>query len=139
MLKGLEKPQPLPNKTFYLKEGGTNAMSQAAAGNFTSGQQGEFEVRAPPGTYCIIEAVKNGGFSADNYLEEKFGLDPSSSSYYTSKKCFNLDNSCLLQWWAGCDYVVTVGNQSITNVTINFNQPCPWNSPCVSWSCGLPE
>jgi hypothetical protein len=138
MLKELGTPHPLPNKTFYLKEGNASIPSKEIVGNFTSGQQGEFQFSVHSGTYCIIEKIKKDNFNNDKYLEEKFGLDPAGSAYGFSKNCFNLDNQCLEKWWQGCDYVIKVENQSIKNMAINFNLSCPWGSPCARWSCALP-
>ena len=116
-----KKPVPYPSKTIYVKESDKNSMRLNVIKEFTSDKDGNFEVDLPSGTYCLLEEYKS-----------KRASIPRNDKYTT------WDSACIINHWKTCDYVLTVWNENVKNLVINYHHDCSYSQPCQIYKGPLP-
>ena len=129
MLEYIYSERHFSNKKMYIREGINNELSKPIIKEFSSNEEGNFEIDLAQGKYCIISETK----------KERLNL-----SYFLIGPCLQVKSmGCLESWWHNCDKILEVGNEYIKNFTIKFEQICKMEEPCTDCSlvgtCFEPE
>lgn len=127
ILAELRKKRPLAGKKLFVRPGEQNSPSPGVLTEFTSGADGRFSLRLPPGAYCIIEERRKNDW-------KKF-LDAANKAAAADPSLPKPAESCLRDWWQQCDFVLRVGNQPLTGVEIISRTACA--PPCVFTNVAL--
>jgi len=123
LIDELQKEIAFPNKKLYIRESNINSFSKPIIQEFTSGENGTFNISLLSGQYCIIEDVKKDELKIPNFTEINKGLPNYSQYNIQSEQCFK-------DWWGTCDKILLVENQDITDFVIKYHHSC--EQPCVT-------
>lgn len=116
MMNEYTKEKPFPGKKLYVKRCKKNSLKYKIVKEITTDTAGNFEVRLPVGTYCIVE----------EYKTQKLKI-PAHDQYTT------YDAPCMKQNWAKCDYLIEVKDKDLNDVAIKYHNYCSFNQPCMHY------
>jgi hypothetical protein len=118
ILDNIAKPQPFPNKTFYVRKGKTNNINNKIIAKFTTDSNGNFSLNLPQGTYSIL-------------VEEQ--AKPIKAQDYTTK-FQTVDDKCLQTWWQKPYYLLIVKSKN-KPLNFTFKHRCYINNdiPCITY------
>lgn len=123
MEKEWRRPKPAIKKTYYIRRGSTNKYTRKMYRVFKTDSAGNFTVKLPPGSWCIVEKPKRDRLKKPDYTAQNKQLRSFEQYQVGDQKCFD-------EWYAQCDATVEIKDKDITG--FNFNIHYSWNPPCVS-------
>jgi hypothetical protein len=130
VLKQLNTPKPLADKTFIVRKGQENDLNEPIIAQFTTNELGVSSFRLPPGNYIItdIERADTKKFTQlmETYSEptENYG---------------KINVPCLSNWLKRPYIKFTVNEGEPLQLSFNIRQNCDWEAiPCVQFTGPLP-
>jgi hypothetical protein len=121
ILDSCNTPRAVPYAKLFVKLGKTNVGRAAVIETIKADAKGNFSVRLPPGSYCLVEEWKSKPFKL-----------PAISANKT------VDSACLRNLYNTCDYELKITKKNISHVEIIFHRTCSYNQPCISYRGPLP-
>ncbi len=111
LLKKLNTPKPLIEKTVYIKKGDNNTFDSEVYLKVSSDTSGKIRFQLPAGKYFIVDESKKD-----------------SSCYYTLLKEYGtatkntpaVDKKCLKNWYEQPNFVFEIKDSDVKDLIINF-------------------
>lgn len=130
LLQELQSPKGLSNKQVIIRRGNFNDPNAEIVFDGSSDQEGSLKLLLAPGDYCLVSAEKRDRQYFDTLLK-RFSAETESYSV--------IDKICLEKWLREPDLTFTVEPNQQKDYSVNFHQPCEWNSvPCVNYKGPYP-
>jgi hypothetical protein len=124
MLAQITAERPLPNVTYYIKEGILNDITKNVLMEIKTDNEGKLNFKLPPGDYVIIDAVRRDSVYYHSILKT---YSKETESYSAA------DTACMNQWLNGFLFQFTVKDSDLSNVSWNIHRSCWVDAPCVHY------
>ncbi len=116
----------MPAAEFFIQKGEANAPGQPTVGQFTTDEEGHFEVQLAPGTYSVLQADK--ALSLEKFKAKK----AAQGANYE-----NASDQCFQDWYNKADFVLVVNRD--TTVELNYRSRCfTGTNPCLMYTGPMP-
>lgn len=129
MLNSITAPRPMVGTTYYVRKGTTNDVTQEIVMTFSTGTDGSFSFKLPPGDYIIIDANRLDS-SYVKSIAKKY--EKPTASYTEAKK------DCLNEWLKGGMFQFKIIDAPVSNIEWNINHSCWTDDPCVHYTGPYP-
>jgi hypothetical protein len=119
ILDKLKTPVAYPGKKFYVRSGKVNNIEAKIVGSFTTDSIGRFSVSLQSGAYSIIQEEQLNKIRASDY----------------DKQNQEVDEQCLMEWWAKPYYILEIRDNNISGLNFNFQHTCFVSAdiPCLKY------
>lgn len=129
ILNNITAPRPMVGTTYYVRKGTTNDVTQKIVMTFSTGTDGSFSFKLPPGEYIIIEANRLDSTYVKSIAKK---YEKPTASYTEAKK------ECLHEWLKGGLFQFKIVDAPVSNIEWNINHSCWTDDPCVHYTGPYP-